>query len=237
MPIHSLKLIDRYVAARGTFVYVFEKPAGFQFKPGQYGGFTLVNPIETDKGGLTRRFSLLNTPNDNYIAIATRMQNSAYKRSLHALEIGQTIKFAGPTGNFILHEDQSTPAVMIAGGIGITPFYCMIKDALHHQSSQSLFLFYGNQTPDDSAFLDELIHLSHEHTNFKFIASMATPTSNWQGEVGFINDKMIKTYVPNLKDPIYYICGSPAMVTALQELLVEMGVADDRIKVEDFPGY
>src|SRR5262245_49434089 len=100
MPIYQLKLIDRHEVARGTIEFVFEKPDQLSFIPGQYAGFTLINPSETDAGGITRRFSMLSSPNDTYIRFATRMQNSAYKRVLNSLAIGDSIKFAGPTGAF-----------------------------------------------------------------------------------------------------------------------------------------
>lgn len=237
MPIHKIKLIARQEVAKNTFVFIFEKPPGFIFSPGQYAGFTLIDPKETDAGGNTRRFSLLSSPNDDYLSIATRFQPSAYKRILNSLPIGSEVKLAGPSGNFTLQEDQQIPAVFIAGGIGITPFYSIIKTATQQQSSQSLYLFYGNQSPEDAAFLAELIQLQKENSHFKLITTMANPNDTWVGETGFITHTMIKKYVPDLSTPLYYICGSPAMVTTLQETLIEMDIPADKIKVEDFPGY
>jgi len=237
MPIYKLKLINRHVVARGTVELIFEKPHSFIFIPGQYGGFTLINPSETDAGGITRRFSLISTPDDDFISITMRIQTSAYKRILNALPIGSEIKFAGPSGNFTRHEDTSIPAVFIAGGIGITPFYSMIQYATRHQSPQKVVLFYGNQTPRDTAYLQELTALQHQNPNFNFIPTMANADNQWIGETGFITHSMIKKYITDLYAPIYYICGSPVMVTTLQETLVEMGVSEDRIKIEDFPGY
>lgn len=237
MPIHKLKLIDRREIARGTLVFVFEKPDGLTFKPGQYAGFTLINPSETDANGITRRFSLLSTPDDPHISFATRIQNSAYKRVLNDLSLGSEIKFAGPTGAFTLHEDTAIPAVFIAGGIGITPFYSMIQHATTHQSPQKMYLFYGNQAPNDAALLNELVKLQEQNPHFKLIATMANPDPAWKGETGFITHTMIKKYIDDLSAPIYYICGSPAMVTTLQETLVEMDIDEEKIKVEDFPGY
>jgi ferredoxin-NADP reductase len=237
MPIYKLTLEARQEIANGTVVFTFSKPTGFTFKPGQYGGFTLINPSETDANGITRRFSLLSTPHDAHIMIATRIQASAYKRVLNALTIGSEIKFAGPTGNFVLHDNVDAPAVLIAGGIGITPFYSMIKEIIQQQSKQIIYLFYGNQSEKDGAFLNELMQLSKAHANFKLIPTLANPDANWQGEKGFITQSMIKKYVPDLSLPIYYVCGSPAMVTTLQEALVEMDIDEERIKVEDFPGY
>ncbi|SRR5579883_1160606 len=237
MPLHLIKLIDRHDVAAGTRLFIFEKPAGLTFKPGQYAGFTLINPSETDASGITRRFSLLSTPDDDYLAIAMRIQHSAYKRVLNTLPIGSEVKFAGPTGNFTLHEDPTIPAVFIAGGIGITPFYSMICHAATHQTPQKLYLFYGNQQPEHAAFLTELMQLQQTHPPFKLIATIDKPHPAWTGETGFITHTMIKKYVPDILMPIYYICGSPAMVTTLQETLVEMGIDEEKIRTEDFPGY
>lgn len=238
MPIHKLKLIDRQEVARGTIVFIFEKPEGLTFTPGQYAGFTLINPTETDAAGITRRFSLLHTPDENYISFATRIQSSAYKRVLNSLPTGSEIKFAGPTGNFVLHDDLSVPAVFIAGGIGITPFYCMIKHATRHNIARDMILFYGNNTPTDAAFISELQEMQQQNPRFKMVATMANVNGgDWNGETGFITHTMIKKHISDINAPMYYICGSPAMVTTLQETLAEMGIDEDRIKVEDFPGY
>ncbi len=237
MPIHKIKLLARREVAKETMLYAFNKPDGLTFIPGQYAGFTLINPAEMDANGITRRFSLLSSPDDEHIMITTRIQNSAFKRALNTLPIGSEIKFAGPSGHFILHEDLSIPSVFIAGGIGIVPFYSMIKHACSHHTSHDITLFYGNQTRSDSAFLDELIHLQQQNPQFKLVPTMAVPDAGWQNETGFITHDMIKKYVLNIDLPMYYICGSPAMVTTLQETLVEMGIAEEKIRVEDFPGY
>lgn len=237
MAIYTLKLLDRYNVARNTIVFVFTKPAGLTYQPGQYGGFTLINPKEKDAGGITRRFSLLSSPDDDYLAIVTRIQNSAYKRELNALTPGAEIKFAGPTGTFTLHEPISIPAVLIAGGIGIAPFYSMIRYTTAHHKEQKITLFYGNQAEEDAPFLSELNELKQQNKGFMLVTTFVNPPSGWQAETGYITETMIKKYLTDLTKPYYYVCGSPAMVTTLQETLVEMGIPDQQIKVEDFPGY
>lgn len=238
MPLHILKLINRREIARNTYLFEFTKPEGFDFKPGQYGGFTLINPSETDAGGMTRRFSVLSAPDDATLQIATRIQQSAYKRVLNTLESGAEIKFAGPVGNFTLHEDTSVPAVFIAGGIGVTPFYSMIRDATLKKSPQEMILFYGNNTRSDTALLEELQQYEKDNPHFKLIPTMANPDEAWQGETGYITYTLLKKYINEIEKPFYYICGSPAMVTALQETLAEMGIDENnKIKTEDFPGY
>lgn len=236
MPIHKLKLLERKEVARGTLQFIFEKPSGFVFQPGQYGGFTLIDS-GLEPGANTRRFSILSAPHDPHLAIATRIQSSSYKRVLNELKNGSEMKFAGPTGTFTLHADQNTPAVFIAGGIGITPFYSMIRHAVETHSNQKMYLFYGNQSRDDAAFLAELEKIAIIHPHFKLIATMANPDPTWNGETGFITYEMIKKHIPNISAPIYYVCGSPAMVNAMHEILNELEINEDRICTEDFPGY
>jgi ferredoxin-NADP reductase len=237
MPVYKLKLIHRKEVARNTFEFHFEKPDNLTFKPGQYGGFTLINPPETDAGGITRRFSLLSTPDDSHLAIATRLQTSAFKRVLKDMPLQTEVKFAGPTGAFTLHEDPVVPAVFIAGGIGIAPFYSMIRHAAAQRSSQQILLFYGNREKNDAPFLTELLQIEDQHPFFKLIPVFEKADADWEGEKGYINDAILRKYIPDLNAPIYYICGSPVMVTAIQELLAELDINPDQVNVEDFPGY
>ena len=236
MPIYTLKLLSRRDVALNTILFEFEKPEGFKFKPGQYGGFTLINPPETDAQGNNRRFSLLSTPDDGVVSIVTRIQSSAFKKNLCAMPIESTLKLAGPAGNFVLHDDVSKPAVLIAGGIGISPFFSMIRHACKHQPERELILLYGNQSRHTAAFLDELTALSEQNKNFKFIPVMAEDP-DWDGEKGFITHTLIKKHAPDRLKPIYYVCGAPVMVGALQETLMEMEIPAEQILVEDFPGY
>lgn len=238
MPIFKIKLLRHETVANNTIKLTFEKPHGFSFIAGQYGGFTLMNPQETDDKGITRRFSFLSAPHDEHIEIVTRVQTSAYKRNLQKLAVGEEIKLAGPSGNFVLHEDSNIPAVMIAGGIGISPFYSIIKHVLQHQPKQHITLFYGNQTLTDSAFLEELQQWEKNHSQFKLVPALANPHPEWTRETGYINDDMLVKNIPDLDAPIFYVCGSPAMVAAMQRVLLEeLQIPQDRVKVEDFPGY
>lgn len=236
MPIYKLKLIESY-ETNSLHILKFAKPENFNFIPGQYGGFTLINPQETDAAGITRRFSILSSPKDDYLAIATRKQNSAFKRILCAMAPGDEIKFAGPTGNFTLHTDINVPAVFIAGGIGIAPFHSILHHVLTQSSQQQFYLFYGNQHLGTAAFLEEFTSLARQHPNFKFIPTLDRAETTWEGETGYISHTMLKKYIPDIHAPIYYVCGSPTMVTIVQEMLAEMGIDEERIRVEDFPGY
>ena len=76
------KLLNRVEVAQDTMAFHFEKPAGFDFKPGQSADLTLMNPPETDSEGNTRTFSIASAPFEDHLMFATRMRDTAFKRSL-----------------------------------------------------------------------------------------------------------------------------------------------------------
>ncbi len=85
---YTTKLKSKKVIAEGTEAFIFEKPAGFEFKSGQTIDLTLINPPETDAEGNTRTFSIASAPHEEDLMIATRMRDTAFKRVLGKMEPG-----------------------------------------------------------------------------------------------------------------------------------------------------
>jgi ferredoxin-NADP reductase len=240
MATHTVRLLRREEVAEGTMSFYFDKPAGFQFKPGQYLDCTLVDPPETDAEGNIRSFSLASAPEEKDLMIATRMRDTAFKRVLKKLPLGSRLKINGPLGSFTLHSKTSRPAVFLAGGIGITPFRSMIVNAARKQLANHIVLFYSNRRPEDSAFLQELQQIESENKNYRIICVMTEMEKSkrpWNGETGFIDKAMLARFVPHVAATIYYVAGPPAMVTAMKETLTGAGVDEDNIRSEDFAGY
>ena len=237
---YKVKLISKEEIAVGTMAFKFEKPTGFIFKAGQTLDWTLINPAYTDAEGNTRTFSIIASSEENYLGFATRMRDTAFKRTLRMLTAGSEIEFEGPFGSFNLHNDSMKPAVMLAGGIGITPFFSMIKDATSRKLDHHIFLFYSNRKPEDTAFNQELMDLDSQNPNFKLIETMTETEKSaqaWQGETGYITKDMIGKYIPDLNNVIFYLAGPPSMVLALNEMLQKAGINTDNIKFEEFSGY
>ncbi len=170
---HTTTLNKRAEIAEGTMAFHFAKPADFQSRAGQAVDITLLNPPETDAGGNTRAFSIASAPFDGELMIATRMRNSAFKRVLRSATLPFEVKVGGPSGSFVLHRKAEKPAVFLAGGIGITPFFSIIRDATHDRAPHQLYLFYGNRRPEDAAFLDALTAIPRQNPNFHLIATMS----------------------------------------------------------------
>ncbi len=237
---YTCKLVKREVVAEGTMAFHFEKPRGFQFKPGQSADLTLANPPETDGEGNIRTFSMASPPYEEELVFATRMRNSAFKRVLGATPLGTEVGLDGPMGSFTLHKNAAKPGVFLTGGIGITPFLSILRQVAREEPSYHLYLFYSNRRPEDAAFMDTLRELTTVRPGIRFIPTMTNMAKSqwqWTGETGHINRDMLQKYLPNLQGPIYYIAGPPGMVTALREMLPAAGVDEDDIRSEEFGGY
>jgi ferredoxin-NADP reductase len=239
-PVYTPTLSGRDEIAEGTMAFHITKPADFQFRAGQSIDLTLIDPPETDAEGNTRAFSLASAPFENELMIATRMRDTAFKRVLRSGSLGMNLKVEGPSGSFVLHRKVEKPAVFLAGGIGITPFLSIIRQATHENAAYQLYLFYSNRRPEDTAFLETLARTAKQNPKFHLIATMTEMENShreWQGETGLINGEMLKRHLPSLQGTIYYIAGPPAMVAAMRRMLTEAGVDEDDIRTEEFSGY
>ena len=233
---YTTRLMAREDVARGTLAMHLKRPDGFTFKAGQAVYVTLPALKDVDGKGLVRTFSIASAPDDPDLVLATRLTDSALKRSLASLPVGSEIEIEGPYGDLTLHDDATRPAVFLAGGIGITPFRSMIRDAAKSGRARDLILFYSNRSAEDAAFLSELEQAAGDNPGFKLVATM-TDAAEWQGERGFITRDMIERHVGDIARPAFYLAGPPAMVTAMEALLKSAGVNAENIHAEEFAGY
>ena len=144
---YMVKLTSRESIAEGTMAFRFEKPKEFHFTPGQYVDVTLLNPPDTDAEGNIRSFSIASAPFEDHLTLVTRMRDTAFKRVLKSAPLGVEAKLDGPRGSFTLHKNASKAAVFLAGGIGITPFFSILRNAAHGKLPHRLYLFYSNRRP------------------------------------------------------------------------------------------
>ena len=231
MPHYTFALKEKKVIAKETMFFVFEfGDQDFKFRPGQFIDISIEDPKYKDDKGNVRAFSIASSPLDDYLMIASRLTDSAMKKSLAELEIGSLVHVDGPLGSFKLHTDKSIPFVIITGGIGITLFRSIVKDATENNSEQKITLIYSNRTPEDASFIEDLEEWQAYNNNFNFI-------TRWTKEDGHIDEKFLKQHIKNLAAPYYYVAGPPGMVAGTTQLLIEIGVKEDNIKFEEFAGY
>jgi ferredoxin-NADP reductase len=197
------KLIRREEVAEGTIAFHFEKPSGFAFKAGQSADVTLIDPPDTDAEGNTRTFSIASPPFENELVFTTRMRDTAFKRSLKKLPLTTEVKIGSAAGSFTLHRNPAKSDVFLAGGIGITPFLSIVRQANHDRLPHELSLFYSNRRPEDAAFLAALQTLE-TNPNFHLICTMTEMSKSkkeWKGETVLINKEMLSRHLAVLQAP------------------------------------
>ena len=155
------KVKEKREVAKGTLMVVFDLLGEeVDFTPGQYFWVTLLDPPYEDDKGPRRHISVVTSPNDRgVLGLATRLRDSAFKRSLAELAVGADVEVEQPKGNFLLPEDASQPYVFIAGGIGITVFRSMLRYIAEEGLPHRVTLVFSNRDRESTAFLDELQEL------------------------------------------------------------------------------
>lgn len=234
------RLLRAETVADGTMAFHLAKPHDFEFRPGQSIDLTLLDPPETDAEGNIRTFSLASAPFQDELMVATRIRDTAFKRVLSKAVPGLEMNIEGPSGSFVLHRKVEKRAVLLAGGIGITPFLSMVQDATHGRTEHQIWLFYSNRRPEDAPFLDLLTGAAKQNPRFHLISTMTEMSKSkqeWRGETGLINKDLLLKYLESLQGPIYYLAGPPAMVAAMRHILIEAEIDEDDIRTEEFSGY
>jgi ferredoxin-NADP reductase len=238
-PTFETALVHRELVADRTMAFRFAKPADWSYRAGQFVDITLLDPPETDSEGNTRGFSISSAPHEDVIMITTRLRDTAFKRVLQTMPLGTAVRIEGPFGDLRLHH-ATRPAVVLTGGIGITPFRSILLDTIRTGGlPYPVVVFYANRRPRDAAFLDELADLARDDANLKFHPTMTAldAADVWDGERGHIDASMLERHLANVINPIYYLTGPPGMVHALRTMLVEANVDEDDIRTEEFTGY
>jgi len=237
---YNVSLRANKTLCAGTSAFYFEKPEGFEFEAGQFVNFTLLSPGDTDLEGNTRALSIASAPHERNLMVALRLRGTAFKRTLHSSPLGTELLLQGPYGSLTLARNGARPAVLLAGGIGITPFRSLIWNAAESLSPRRIFLFYSVRVPEEAAFLEELREMERFNGRYKFICTVTQPGKTgmpWRGETGRISIEMLSKWIPDLGVPIYYVAGPPGMVTGVRKMLIGSGIAEEDIRAEEFYGY
>jgi ferredoxin-NADP reductase len=229
------KISVKQTIAEGTIYLEFTTENPISFQAGQFLEWTLINPPFSDVRGNNRNFTIAHQPNNNTIALATRLSESAFKKSLAQMNIGDEIEISDPHGSFLLPE-LGSEIIMLAGGIGITPFISQLKEIEQKHLDYKIKLLYFNRNEASTAWLTELTDLSKKLPNFEFIPIMSD-SPDWKGESGRVSAELINKYSLGFSTPTFMVVGPPKMVEATNSELMKLEIPEDKIKLEAFSGY
>jgi ferredoxin-NADP reductase len=233
------RIKEKQEIARGTLLVTFDLLGEkMDFTPGQYFHVTLPNLGYEDDKGLRRHITVVTSPNEKgMLGFATRMRDSAFKRTLSELPVGSEVEVEPPKGKFELPEDPSRPLVFVAGGIGITVFRSMLRYIHEEQLPYRITLIYSNRDRESTAFLDELRELEQALPDLRLVLTM-TQDPGWEEETRKVDADFVQDYLGDDLDQFtFMVAGPPAMAEGVQDALAEAGVRDENVIVERYSGY
>lgn len=223
---YALNLIEKKEEAPGVISFLFLSHDLNTWKAGQYLHYYLEH--EADERGRERYFTIASAPYEGIIMLTTRFseKSSSFKKVLRELQRGQTIYADGLDGDFTA-DDPQQDRVFIAGGIGITPYRAIVLDLVRRGQLVNSALLYANHD-EKFPFMPELEHVARRHLNF-----------NIQYVIGpkHIGEDDVLRAAANMHQPVYYISGPEPMVESYSKMLETMGIPEQRIKSDYFPGY
>ncbi|MGA8850544.1 MAG: hypothetical protein WB508_02380 [Aeromicrobium sp.] len=226
----QLELIERRQRGIDTHELIFRSQRRHRFEPGQYAELHLPHR-GADARGSRRVFSISSPPDtDGTIAFSLRVPEpaSSFKRALVDLPLGARVQSTGIAGDFLLPHDPSIPVVLVAGGIGVTPFLSQLR----HAPDRDAVLVYAVASADDVPFADEL--QAHRVVLVCATRPDRLPDAWTWIEAPFLSTDLIAQAVPDLATRHAYLSGPPAMVNAVRGGLAKRA---ERVRTDYFSGY
>ncbi len=219
-----LKVKERRVLAADYQSVIFEKPKSLQYIPGDWVDIRFLSK----ELSIGKTFSFASSPTEPDIMIAFKRGISSYKKALEVVETGDILLITEyGRHDFIL--DKRYFSVFIAGGIGITPFRSMIKEAIDSGTKTEMTLIYQNHT-SDFPFQEEFNAWAKDYPYLK-IHYVVTGTD------GRITKEKLLSLVPDINERMNYLAGPPSMVQNVEQMLHNLGVKPEDIKTDSFTGY
>ncbi|MGD0978793.1 MAG: FAD-dependent oxidoreductase [Candidatus Bathyarchaeia archaeon] len=211
----------------------FARASSLNFKAGQYMFVTLkIGEQEARKP-----FSISSSPTEkDYIEFTKKLTGHPFSDRLDALRVGDPVTIDAPFGNFTF-EGESERIGLLSGGVGITPLRSICRYCTDMKLNTKVTLLYGNRTEADVVFRQDLEQMQRQNNNLKVAFTLAEPNANWNGYEGNIDAEMVKKEIPEYLETVFYVCGPPAMVQAMGNLLKTLDVPGENVKNENFAGY
>tara|TARA_X000000950_G_scaffold287197_1_gene398567 strand:- start:17817 stop:18854 length:1038 start_codon:yes stop_codon:yes gene_type:complete len=206
----------------------------FQFEAGQY----LTLEAKIDENTVRRSYSICSAPIDGLQVGIKEVPEGVFSTYANRLlKAGETIMVAPPEGRFKYENSgKGQRLVAFAAGSGITPIMSIIKTALSDHKDSSVYLVYGNKTPEDTLFYEALKELQGKYGDrliIKWVFSRSNITDSFFGR---IEAPIVKNTLTQLEQNIdkFYLCGPEGMIQSVSDTLVEKGVDSAKILFELF---
>lgn len=217
--VKTITLVEKKYEGSNIYTFIFNCDEDITWNPGQHGIFK----ISHKKINRPRRaFSIASLSEDNKIIISTRIDEnpSEFKEALSELEVGMSMEMRGPVGG--LYKESNKMKIMVATGIGITPYRAIIK-SLKKNSDMNFKMLYLSKK--DNFIYQDIINCEKNENIQCF-----TERNNMISTL----DNLVKIYSNKAN---YYIVGAPKVTNSISKRLREVGVYKRNINKDKFLGY
>ena len=208
--------------------FLFRSDAPLKWQAGQFLHYRLPHP-DADDRGITRYFTIASAPLERHVMLTTRFasgRSSSFKRALRDLAVGAAVEVSEPDGDFVV-GDPADQHVLIAGGIGVTPFRAILLDLDQREMPINATLLYANRTPD-FIYKAELDRLASRHPRLA-VRYLVSPER--------VSHASIRAVAPDVATPTFHVSGPEPFVESVGSMLSALGVPDAHVKRDYFPGY
>ncbi|CUJ98869.1 Nitric oxide dioxygenase [Ruegeria denitrificans] len=213
-----------------------------QFEAGQ---FLTLRVSPEGAAPMTRTYTVSSAPGDaGYRISVKREPGGVVSNHLHdTLSVGDLVEVKAPKGQFFLDVAETRPAVLFAGGVGITPMMSMtghvMNEGARTRHMRNLTIFHAAQTVAQRAFHADLRQASaNSGGKIRYVSVVSQPEEGTHEGVefdakGYITPELIRETLP-LNDYDFYLCGPATFMQAIYDMLRNLGVRDDRVFAEAF---
>ncbi len=217
---------SRAVSAR------FERPEGFEYAAGQW----VLVTLEANGEELAHPLSLSSSPTEPFLEVTKGMTGHPFAEAFRQLAPGDLLTVQGPFGSFAI-PDGEVDAVLVSGGIGVTPLRSMVRFVTDAGLPARILLIYSARTEDDLVFGGEFEDVEKTNLRFRLLPTLTRQGPEWTGRTGRVDRPFLDREVPDALSRTYLVSGPPAMVESVTACLEEMGVPAGQVRREIFAGY
>jgi ferredoxin-NADP reductase len=200
------------------------------FRPGQF--LTLELRVPGAARPLVRCYSISSAPNGREYRITIKASGASGASSflVEGTRVSDELLVRAPAGSFTLDPGSSDPVVLVAGGIGVTPFASMLAAG----PRRPVHLVLGMRNRGEFPLRDELERLARATPDTRLHVVYSQPGPG-EGPRGRVSVELLKDLLPPAERPYdFYLCGPPAMLHDLTEGLGALGIPASKLHVELF---
>jgi len=230
-PVYRVVKVEQPSDQVTTVGFELEKGIPVRHLPGQFAFYRFLRGVPgKEEHPFTISAGTKGSDQSSYLSFTAKALGD-FTEALPSVQVGDHLKVNGPYGIFSYRSiSQESPMVWIAGGIGITPFLSMARSLIQEDDAPRPVLLWNARRPEDFIYSDELKKAA------ELVPVLDGQQEHWDGRRGRISEDLLQDVLSGelIRSAVFFICGPPAMMTAVRGSLARLGVDSSHIMWERF---